>query len=450
MTHRPSLLVAMCVALASPLRANDGAVPSTARRFWPAWRGPLATGVAPQASPPVRWGERRNVRWRVALPGRGHSTPIVWEDHVFVTCAIPHGERLEPRAETAPGAHDNAPVTHRQLFVVLALRRSDGRLAWERTVHEGLPHEGGHVSGTFASASPVTDGERVLAFFGSRGLYCLDLDGKLTWSVDLGDMQTKHGHGEGASPVLHGDTVVVNWDHEGQSFVVALDKRTGAERWRRARDEVTSWATPVVVEHGGDTQLVVSGTGRVRGYDLATGDLVWQCGGLSGNVVASPVSAGGMVFAGSSYDTQAMLALRIEGAHGDITHSEHVVWTRHRRTPYVPSPLLYGDTLYFLRHYQGILYAVEASSGRERSTPLRLPGIRNVYASPVGAAGRVYVTDRSGTTVVVRHGDDPEVLAINRLDDSVSASAAVVDSEIYLRGERFLWCLGVNDPHTED
>src|SRR5207249_5283353 len=205
-----------------------------------------------------------------------------------------------------------------------------------QTVHRGLPHEAGHISASLASASPVTDGERVFASFGSYGLYCLDFDGRLLWEKNLGEMHSKHGHGEGSSPALHGETLVVNWDHEEQSFLVALDKRTGKQRWRVARPEDTSWATPIVVEHGGKVQVIVSGTNRIRGYDLASGEVIWECGGLSSNVVASPVAAGGVVYAGSSYDTRNLLAIRLDGAKGDITGTRQVIWSRRRGAPYVP------------------------------------------------------------------------------------------------------------------
>lgn len=412
-----------------------------ADRFWPQWRGPLGNGAAPHADPPVRWSESENVRWKSPLPGKGHSTPIVWRDRVFVTTAVPYGPRLKAASSERPGAHDNAPATHGQRFVVVAVGRSDGRILWQRTVHEALPREGAHYTATFASNSPVTDGEYLFAHFGSHGLYALDLDGNLKWKADLGDMQTLHGHGEGSSPALHGDTLVVNWDHEGQSFLIALDRRTGSQRWKVERDEVTSWATPIVVEHAGRRQVIVSGTRRLRGYDLASGKVIWECGGLSANIVASPVAAAGMVFAGSSYEKQALLAIRLDGAKGDITGSDRVAWTRERDTPYVPSPLLYRGALYYLRHYQSVLTRVDARTGLDAPGTLRLAGIRDVYASPVAAAGRVYVTDRDGSTLVLSSGDRPEVLALNRLDDSFSASAAVAGGELFLRGERRLHCL---------
>jgi outer membrane protein assembly factor BamB len=398
--------------------------------------------VAPYAHPPVAWGEGKNVRWKTALPGKGHSTPIVWGDQVFLTTAIPYGEAARPRLPERPGAHDNLSLTHRHQFVVLAVRRRDGTILWQQTVNKQLPHEAGHVTGSLASASAVTDGKLLFAFFGSRGLYCLDTTGKLLWEKHLGEMHSKHGHGEGSSPALHGETLIVNWDQEEGSFIAAFDKRTGNSRWKVSRPEDTSWATPIVVEHAGRPQVIVPGTHRIRAYDLASGAVLWECGGLSSNVVASPVAGDGIVYAGSSYDTRALLAIRLDGAQGDITGTRQVDWTRHRGTPYVPSLLLYGESLYALQHYQGILSRLDTKTGEDQGGPFRLAAIHNVYASPVGAAGRLYITSRDGITQVISHGDrEPKMLAINRLDDTFSASAAVVDRELFLRGERYLYCI---------
>lgn len=412
-----------------------------ASHYWHQWRGPLATGVSPHADPPVEWSEDKNIRWKIELPGSGHSSPIVWGDKVFITAAVAYGGALQPKYSDAPGAHDNLPVTHRYKYVVMAVDRRNGTIVWERTVREGLPHEMGHFTASLASNSPVTDGERVYAFFGSRGLYCFDVDGKPQWARDLGVMQTKHGHGEGSSPALHGDTLIVNWDHEGQSFAAAFDARNGKQRWKAAREEVTSWATPLVVEHAGKLQVVISGTHRVRSYDLVTGAVIWECGGLSANIVASPVAADGIVYAGSSYDKRALLAIRLDGARGDITGTDQVLWQRRRGTPYVPSPLLYGKSLYFLRHYQGILSRVDTKTGEDQGGPFRLNGLRDIYASPVAAADRIYVTDRKGATLVISRDETPRVLSLNRLNDSFSASAALVGSEIFLRGEKYLYCI---------
>jgi outer membrane protein assembly factor BamB len=410
---------------------------------WMQWRGPLATGVAPHADPPLAWNEAdgTNIRWKSEIPGRGHSTPVICGDRIFLTTAIPFGDPVPPRPSTAPGNHDNLPVTHRHKFVALAVSRSSGKILWQQTLREALPREQGHYTGSLASNSPVTDGEHVFAFFGSFGLYCLDLNGRLIWKSDFGPMQSLHGHGEGSSPALSRETLIVNWDHEGKSFIVALDKRTGKERWKVQRNEVTSWASPLIIEHAGRSQVIVSGTSRIRAYDLADGAVIWECGGLSSNIVASPVSAGGLVFAGSSYDKRALLAIRLDGAAGDVTGTGQIAWSRTRGTPYVPSPLLYDGGFYFLTHYQGILSRVDAQTGEERPGAFRLEGIKNIYSSPVAAAGRIYITDLNGATAVVSSGENPRLLSLNHVSEPVSASAALVGRQLFLRGEKHLYCL---------
>ncbi|MSU62910.1 MAG: hypothetical protein EXS31_11050 [Pedosphaera sp.] len=413
-----------------------------ALRYWPQWRGPLANGVAPQANPPIEWSEKKNIRWKLELPGKGHSSPIVFGDRVFLLAAAPVGEAQKPVFDSAPGVHDSVPVTHRHEYVVMAISRKDGRVLWKKVVREEWPHEGGHNTGSQASNSPTTDGELLYAFFGSRGLYCLDFNGEVKWQKELGKMQTLHAHGEGSSPVLHGDTLIVNWDHEGNSFIHAFDKHTGQQLWKVGRDEKTSWSTPLIVGHDGKMQVIVSATKRVRGYELATGEQLWECAGLTDNVVSSPVFTRGMVIAGNSYYSQAMLAIRLAGARGDITGTTNVAWSLNRLTPYVSSPLLYDDRLYHIRHNQNILVSLDPMTGQFRGKPLRLDGIRDfIFASPVGASGRIYVTARDGTTVVLRHDAKNATLAVNHLDDSFSASPAMVEKELYLRGEKFLYCI---------
>ncbi len=409
---------------------------------WAQWRGPSANGVSTTANPPTQWSESSNVRWKVELPGHGHSSPIVFGDRVYVLMAAPFGAALPAVLDQAPGVHDSVPVTHRFRYSVAALNRATGQTVWQKVVREEWPHEGGHTTGSPASHSPVTDGARIYALFGSRGLYCLDTAGTVLWETQLGRMQTLHAHGEGSSPVLHGDTLIVNWDHQGESFLYAFDKLTGRQRWKVARDEKTSWSTPLVVEHQGRTQIVISATQRIRGYNLSDGALLWECGGLSDNVVSSPVYHDGLVIAGNSYVRQAMLAIRLDGAHGDITTTDRVAWRLNRLTPYVSSPLLYDHTLYFVRHNQNVLSRLDPATGEPRGEPLRLEAIRDfIFASPVGAAGRIYVTARDGVTVVLRHDASNAVLAVNRLDDTFSASAAVAGRELFLRGEKYLYCL---------
>ncbi len=432
---RIALLLCAC-ALRAP--AEDAQLPDS----WPHWRGPAANGVAPRADPPVHWSETSNVCWKVPMSGRAHSSPIVHGDRVIVLTAVPVGDPQAPVHDRAPGSHDNVPVRFHHRFVVSAIERRSGRLLWETAVREAFPHEGGHRTGSLASHSPVTDGHRIYAFFGSRGLHCLDFDGAIVWQKDLGRMHSLHAHGEGSSPVLHGDTLIVSWDHEGDSALHAFNKHTGEVLWSVPRDEPTSWSTPLVVEHAGRAQVIVSATRRVRGYDLRTGEELWQCAGLTDNVVSSPVHWNGIVIAGSSYYRQAMLAIRLDGARGDITRTDRVAWRLNRLTPYVSSPLVYGDTLYFLRHNQNLLSRLDPATGEARGEPLRLDALRDfIFASPVGAANRIYIAGRDGTTVVLTHERDNALLAENRLDDSFSATPALAGREIYLRGEKFLYCV---------
>ncbi|HEX7861364.1 MAG TPA: PQQ-binding-like beta-propeller repeat protein [Verrucomicrobiae bacterium] len=410
--------------------------------FWPQWRGPHANGSSLTAKPPTEWSEKKNIRWKIELPGKGHSTPIILGDRIYVLAATPVGEALPPVHDFAPGVHDSIPVTHRHQYMVLALSRADGKTLWKTVVREEFPHEGGHNTGSPISNSPFTDGEKLYAFFGSRGLYCLDLAGKILWKRDLGKMQTLHAHGEGSSPVVYGDTLIVNWDHEGESYLHAFNKHTGEQLWKTKRDEVTSWSTPLIEVIDGKPQVLVSATRRIRGYDLATGAQIWECAGLTDNVVSSPIFNKGILIAGVSYTKAAMLGIRVSGARGDITDTDHVVWSTTRNTPYVPSPLLYNDTLYVVRHIQNVLSRFDPLTGKYKAESMRLEGIRDfIFASPVGANNRIYITARDGNTVVLAADKNDEIIAVNKLNDVFSASAALVDKELFLRGENFLYCI---------
>lgn len=326
-----------------------------------------------------------------------------------------------------------------QQFTVLALSRADGKVLWKRVVREQQPHEGTHATGTWASASAVTDGELVLASFGSFGLYALDMDGKPLWDLDLGDMTVKLGFGEGSTPALSGNTVVVQWDHEGESFVVALDKKTGKELWRKKRDEGTSWASPLVVHHGGKAQVVTSASNKVRAYDAADGSVLWETAGMTANAIPTPVHQDGVVYLTSGFRGNALLAVKLDQAKGEIAASPAIAWSLDRDTPYVPSPLLYGDALYMLKSNNGLLTCLDAKTGERRYGPERLEGVENVYASPLGAAGRIYVPGRDGATAVVEHGPAFKLLATNKLEDGFDASPVAVDKELYLRGHKYLY-----------
>ncbi len=416
---------------------------------WPQWRGPLATGEAPGATPPLHWSESQNIRWKVEIPGHGSGTPLVWNDRVFVTTAIPAGKSdqsdgffrgLKRRVFGTVGATE----THQ--YAVLAIDRHDGQVVWKQVAQKEAPHEGRHRTGSWASPSAVTDGEVLCAFFGSRGLYCYNMNGHPLWDRDFGDMNIRMGFGEGASPALHGETIVVVWDHEGQSFITALDKRTGEERWRAERDEMTSWATPLIVEHNGRVQVITSGTNRVRSYDLETGMLLWNGPGVTLNAIPSPVAGNGVVYLTSGFRSSELYAVKLDAAQGNITDTGAMVWSLDKNTPYVPSPLLHANILYFTKSNSGILSAYDAETGQLHYGPERLPGVRSVYASPVAANGRIYIPSREGTTSVIATGTTFEVLAANQLEDGFDASPALADGEIYLRGQRYLYCIAADSP----
>ena len=449
---------------------------------WSQWRGPLATGVAPAGDPPVKWSETENVKWKAKLPGKGSSTPIVWENMVFIHAAMPAPKTEAAAAPTADGTGvvslvlqqqpnqqpggerpggrrggpgggpggggrggrggfgGGGPPTDKYQFVLLCLDRQSGKTLWQKVVREEVPHEGHHRDHGFASHSPVTDGKLVFAYFGSRGLHCFDVQGNLKWQKDLGRMQTKNSFGEGSSPALHGDTLVINWDHEGEDFIVALDKNTGDELWRQPRNEDTTWSTPLVVEHGGKAQVIVSATGKVRSYDLKSGKQVWEVGGMTSNAIPTPVAAGDMVYLTSGFRGSALLAVKL-GREGDLTGTDAIVWKHNKNTPYVPSPLLYGNRLYLFAANNNLLSCFDAKTGKILIDSQRVEDLEGVYASPVGAADRVYLTGRNGATVVIKNADTFEVIGTNKLDERIDASPAIAGNEIFLRGTDSLYCI---------
>ena len=400
-----------------------------ADRYWAQWRGPDATGVARHADPPIEWSETKNIRWKAEIPGRGSSSPIVWGDRIFLLTAVPVG--VNGTAAHAP--RGGLPQRDKHRYLVLAIDRRTGKTIWERVARENTPHEPSHQdNGTWASSSAITDGKRVFAWFESQGMYVYDMDGKLLWEKDLGDKLMRSQFGEGSTPVLHDNRLVIVWDQQGgQSFIVSLDADTGRELWRVNRDEIDTWATPLVVEHGGRAQVIVPGMNKVRSYDLKDGAIVWEQPGTTMNPIPSPVFEDGLVFVMSGFRGNNLKAIRI--ADGSI------VWSLDRDTPYVPSPLLYDGVLYFLKTNSGILSAFDAKTGKPHYQLQRLDGVPNVFASPVGAQGRVYLPGREGVTMVIKQGPRYEVLAKNKLDDGFDASPALVDNEILLRGYQFLY-----------
>jgi outer membrane protein assembly factor BamB len=478
-----SLFSAGALAVAFTLTA--AADPGEARHNWPQWRGPLASGVGPEADPPLEWSETNNVKWKVAIPGAGSSTPIVWGNRVFVLTAVRAGKAAEAKladekikqngstnpADPPPAREGGPPGEARPRgglrgpggpggpggppggfgggekpvdpyrFVILCLDRATGNILWQKIAREEVPHEGIQPNNTYASASPITDGQVVLAFFGSRGLHCYDLDGNLKWSKDFGHMQTRMGFGEGSSPALYGNTVIVNWDDETDNdFIVALDKRDGKELWRTPRNEPTGWSTPLVVEHGSKPQVVVNATGKVRSYDLATGKEIWSCAGQTPNAIPSPVADDETVYCTSGFRGAALYAIKL-GANGDIGGTDAVRWMHNKGTPYVPSPLLVDDLIYVISGNNGILTCLNAKTGVANYELERLEQLREVYASPVAAKDRVYVLGRDGKCVVLRKGPKLEILATNKLDDKTDASIALAGKELFIRGKENLYSI---------
>lgn len=411
---------------APPVAAAQNADPSNQ---WHQWRGPLANGVAPKANPPSRWSETENVKWKQPIPGFGTSTPIVWGNRLFVHTAV--------KMETEGQATGRGPYK----FMLLCLDRATGRVLWEKVVREEVPHEGHHQDHGYASASPITDGELVLAYFGSRGLHCYDLQGNHKWSQDFGRMRTRNSFGEGASPALHGDTVVVAWDDETDSdFIAAFDKRTGKELWRKSRNEATGWSTPLIVPFEGKHQVIVNATSRVRSYNLADGELLWECGGQTANAIPTPVASTDTAYVTSGFRGSALYAIALS-AKGDVTGTEAVRWSRSKNTPYVPSPLLVNDRIYVVSANSAVISAIDARKGEPLFEAQRLEGLSGIYASPVYAAGRVYVLGRNGQCVVMKEGPTFELIATNKLDDRADATPALVDREIFIRGHKSLYCI---------
>lgn len=412
---------------------------------WHQWRGPYMTGISPDGDPAIEWSETKNVKWKIAIPGKGHATPIIWEDQIFLLSAVETEKEGKAEAKEEEPQHGRGMPTTRTTkihkFVVLAVNRDDGKILWEKTVKEEVPQEGTHEFGSWASHSPVTDGEHIYAYFGSRGLYCLDMEGNIKWERDFGQLSKRMNFGEGSSPAIYEDKIIVNWDHEGPSFIVALDKKTGEDIWRVDRDEGTSWATPYIVEVGGKPQVITSATKLIRSNDLGTGELIWECGGMTQNAIPMPVDADGILYVMSGFRGNALLAIRLAAAKGNITDSDAIVWKHGKDTPYTPSPLLQGNYLYFLRGNNGILSCFDAKTGMPHYTAQRLEGMGNIFTSLFGAKDRIYITGQKGTFYVVKQGPEFAILAKNALDDNFNASPVGLGKQLFLRGYKYLYCI---------
>lgn len=409
---------------------------------WASWRGPFENGMA-KGEAPTTWSDTENIAWKTAIPGRGHSSPVLYGDLMFLTTAIPEGELSTPGPAAGgrrggPGGGFAANVPHR--FVVICLNRKTGKILWEREATKATPHEGYHFRyGSFASNTPVTDGKHVYAFFGSRGLYVYTMEGKPVWQKTFAPMRMRLAFGEGTAPVLHDNTLLLGFDQEEGSYLLALDKTTGKQLWKIDRDEPSAWSPPLVLTHEGQKQLIVAATNKVRSYEFATGKLIWECAGLGSNVIPAPVTAKGVVYVMSGHRDPNLMAIRL-GRKGDLTGTDAILWQNKRANSYTPSPVLYEDRLYFVSD-NGFFSCLNATTGAILYQE-RLPKPYNFKASPIGVNGKIYLSTEEGDVLVLKMGDKMEVLATNTLKDEVFiASPAVSGGDLYLRSQKAVYAI---------
>ncbi|MDA7898907.1 PQQ-binding-like beta-propeller repeat protein [Pirellulales bacterium] len=414
-------LILLIIGLVTP------AILSAGQEQWGHWRGPTGNGTSLTATPPVEFGSQKNCRWKQTIPGRGSSSPVIWNDQVFITTAVP--------LRTGDSTLD---------FRLLCFDRQTGSKQWEHSCIQAIPHEGTHSTNGYASASPCTNGTHVYAHFGSQGLYCLTMDGQRVWNKDFGNMQTRNEFGEGSSPTLVDDKIVIPWDHEGPSRLICLKATTGETLWDIPRDEPTCWATPLIVSRAdGSKQVAMNGQNAARGYDLATGKELWQCSGQTMRPVASAVSADGLVLIGSGFRGSFLGCFDLTG-NGNIQSSPHVHWTVSRNTPDIASPLLHDGKIWFYKGKTGLLTCLNIHDGTPVYEQKRIEGVSHTYASPVAANGFIFMTDRGGTITVIRDGDEPVVISVNEMEEGVDATPALIDSELFIRGETTLFCITEN------
>ncbi len=436
-----TIVLAATILMHSAVRSDDN---------WPQFRGPSAAGLAPPgARLPEVWSTTQKVAWKVEVPGRGLSSPIAWGDQIFLTSCISEGKIPAAKKGLYFGGEQFKPPADVHRWVVYCFDLNDGKIRWETVVHKGVPQSTRHIKNSYASETPVTDGERVYAYFGNIGVFCLDMNGQELWHKELGTYKTRFGWGTASSPVLHRDRLYIVNDNEEKSFLIAYDKKTGQEIWRVDRpDEKSNWATPFIWENDKRTEIVTSGSGKVRSYDL-DGKLLWELKGMSSITIPTPVSRFGLLYLGSGYvlekDNFKPLYAVKPGASGDIslgkdeTSNQYIAWRQKSAAPYNPSFLVCGDYLYVLKD-RGTLDCYDAHTGKQVYKDERLgPAGTGFTSSPWASDEKIFCLSEDGDTFVVQAGPQFKLLGKNKLDEMTLATPALTRDSLIIRTETKLY-----------
>lgn len=439
------------LGLVAPILWSGMAAPlsAQAQEHWPQFRGPEARGIARGTNLPDRWSATENIAWKTELPGRAWSSPIVWGNRVFLTTAINRGELETPKKGLYFGGNRPEAPKVQQEHKVICLDLISGKALWEQSVHQGPPQGPIHIKNSFASETPVTDGERVYAYFGNLGLFCFDLEGSPVWSQPFEPRPIRNGWGTAASPVLHGDHLFIVNDNDAESYLLCLDKRTGKEVWRVIRDEKSNWSTPFVWRNDRRAEIVTPGTDKVRSYDL-DGKLLWWFTGMSKITIATPYEDGGLLYVSSGYvnDPRRPLYAIRPGASGDIslkpdqTSNDFIAWCRPQGAPYNPTTLIYDGLLYVL-YDRGMLSCFKPSSGEHAFERQQIPEGKHFTSSPWAYDGKIFCLNEDGVTFVLRAGNKFELLHANKLadDDMCMATPAIAGDRLLIRTEKRIYCV---------
>lgn len=448
------LLVALCSTAGTVRTGDHPAVAITAAGHWPQFRGAYACGVADNQRLPDTWdaASGEHIRWRSKVPGLAHACPIVWGDKLFVTSALSSQDdaTIQPGLYGWGDASDDSSV-HK--FVVYCLDKKTGDILWERVAHEGVPRSKRHIKATYNNCTPATDGTRVVAHFGSEGLYAFDMNGKALWKKDLGDLDVgayndaAYEWGPASSPIIWDGKVIVQCDTSDRDFVMALNVETGETIWTTPRDELPGWGTPTVYPHAGRPELIANASNFIMGYDPSTGRELWRLGGSSQITAPTPIFADDLLVVCSGRNPEAPIFAIRPGATGDIslapgeTTNSTVAWSKVKRGPYMPTPIIYRGLLYTLQN-QGFLTCYDLRSGEQKYRK-RLPhGGAGFSASPVGADGKLYLPSEDGDVFIIKAGETFEVLGTPAMGEVLMATPAISDGTIFIRGEHHLFAVG--------